>query len=164
MQSHKDKNYIATLKKDSAPRLTKNNIDHVPTTQLHYVRHSLELLDLTNTNLSNICTSEFYPMTFLKKLFINDIQFLSKIEKYAFDSLEKLEFLEMKNNPLLDFIDPKAFYDAKMEVYYSTSYLPNILYFKMFYFLRDLKILTDAGFLDLIFTRKRFKKRVEIMF
>ena len=116
MKSHKDKNYIATLKKDSAPRLTKNNIDHVPTTQLHYVRHSLELLDLTNTNLSTICTSEFYPMTFLKKLFINDIQFLSKIEKYAFDSLEKLEFFEMKNNPLLDFIDPKAFYDAKLEV------------------------------------------------
>ena len=97
-------------------RLAKNDIDHVPTTQLHCVRHSLELLDLTNTNLSTICTSEFYPMTFLKKLFINDIQFLSKIEKSAFDSLENLEFFEMKNNPLLDFIDPKAFYDAKLEV------------------------------------------------
>ena len=73
-------------------------------------------------------------MTFLKKLFINDIQFLSKIEKYAFDSLEKIEFFEMKNNPILDFIDPKAFYDAKIEVYYATSYLPRIFYCKMLLF------------------------------
>ena len=63
------------------PRLAKNNIDHVPTTQLHCVRHSLELLDLTKTNLSTICTYEFYQMHFLKKLFINDIPHLTKIGK-----------------------------------------------------------------------------------
>ena len=37
---------------------------------------------------------------------------LKTIEPIAFNGLENLEILEVKNNPKLDYIDPKAFYNS----------------------------------------------------
>ena len=39
-----------------------------------------------------------------------------KVEQFAFHGLENLEYFEMKNNPMLESIHPKAFYDAIDEV------------------------------------------------
>ena len=44
------------------------------------------------------------------------------LEQFAFHGLESLEFLEMKNNPKLEFIHPKAFYDALTEVFTLYSF------------------------------------------
>ena len=38
------------------------------------------------------------------------------MEQFAFHGLENLEYFEMKNNPMLESIHPKAFYDAIDEV------------------------------------------------
>ena len=38
------------------------------------------------------------------------------MEQFAFHGLENLEYFEMKNNPMLESIYPKAFYDAINEV------------------------------------------------
>ena len=48
--------------------------------------------------------------------FLIDIQIFNelwqKVEQFAFHGLENLEYFEMKNNPMLESIHPKAFYDA----------------------------------------------------
>lgn len=80
-------------------RLAKTLLDHVPITQLHFVRDNLELLDLTATNISQICPNEFHKMEKLTYLILNDNSFLTEIQEKAFYSLENLKTLELKNNP-----------------------------------------------------------------
>jgi hypothetical protein len=93
-------------------RLAKNPLDHIPTTQLIHVKDSLELLDLTNTNLAVIRNHEFHKMDLIQSLFLNDLKFLEYVEPLAFHGLHHLDILEMKNNPNLKHIDPFAFYDT----------------------------------------------------
>ena len=96
--------------------LAKNPWDHVPITQLHAVRDSLELLDLTSTNLTMIKNHEFHKMSKLKKLFLNSMENLEEIEPLAFHSLKNLEVIEVKNNPKLRYVDPHAFYDSLSDI------------------------------------------------
>ena len=89
-------------------------MNHVPITQLHYVKTTLELLDLSGTNLTKVANHEFHKMTLLRKLFLNDLPYLKNIEPVAFHGLE-LEVIEIKNNPNLNYIDEKAFYDSYVD-------------------------------------------------
>ena len=98
-------------------RLARNPLSHIPVTQLNSIKESLELLDLSGTNLTKIRNHEFHKLLFLKKLFLNDNEFLTTIEPVAFNGLESLEVLEIKNNPKLDYIDPKAFYNSLADEY-----------------------------------------------
>ena len=52
------------------------------------------------------------------------------MEQFAFHGLENLEYFEMKNNPMLESIHPKAFYDAIDEV--GTPYPVQIKIYQYF--------------------------------
>ena len=86
-------------------------MDHIPITQLNCMKDTLELLDLSGTNLTKIANHEFHKMSFLRKLFLNDMRHLRHIEPVAFNGLD-LEVIEIKNNPNLEYIDEKAFYNS----------------------------------------------------
>ena len=86
-------------------------MDHIPITQLNCIKDTLELLDLSGTNLTKIANHEFHKMYFLRKLFLNDMRNLRHIEPVAFNGLD-LEVIEIKNNPKLEYIDEKAFYNS----------------------------------------------------
>ena len=62
-------------------RLSKNLLDHIPTTQLYSVRASLEFLDLTQMAAVEVVPNRaFHGLRGLRTLLINSMPILSKIE------------------------------------------------------------------------------------
>ena len=97
-------------------RLSKNLLDHIPTTQLYSVRASLEFLDLTQMAAVEVVPNRaFHGLRGLRTLLINSMPILKKIEALAFHDLASLETLECQNNRRLSYIDPFAFYDQIIE-------------------------------------------------
>lgn len=92
--------------------LARNPLDHVPTTQLIAAKDSLQFLDLTETDVRAIRNHEFHKLVNLRKLFLNSLRFLEKIEPLAFHDLHCLQVLQIKNNKHLKAISPFAFYDS----------------------------------------------------
>ena len=62
-------------------RLSKNLLDHIPTTQLYGVRASLEFLDLTQMGgVAVVRNHAFHGLANLRTLVINSMPLLQKIE------------------------------------------------------------------------------------
>lgn len=93
-------------------RLSKNPLKFIPITTLSKVKTTLELLDLSQIEITKVHNHGFHGLKQLKKLFLNDIMSLTEVEALAFNDLKQLELIEIRNNKNLTFVHPFAFYDT----------------------------------------------------
>jgi len=96
-------------------RLSKNNIDYIPTTALYDTRESLELLDITENPIVNVTSHAFHGLYGLKTLVMNSMPALVSIDALGFHDLHSLQILDCRMNPNLKHIHPLAFRDNQYQ-------------------------------------------------
>ena len=100
-------------------RLSKNPLTFIPITSLSKVKSTLEMLDLSQIEITQVHNHGFHGLKKLKKLFLNDMTSLTAVEALAFNDLKHLELIEIRNNKNLTFVHPFAFYNTLEDTRYN---------------------------------------------